>query len=68
MVHAETLHFVQRDEHSCEEQLVLLFQGQREPVDDGTKNLKEFGNAVKSFGFVDELEEDVVDGATNVRA
>lgn len=68
MVHAETLHFVQWDEHSCEEQLVLLLQRQREPVDDGTKNLKKFSNAVESFGFIDELEEDVVDRATNVRA
>lgn len=47
---------------------MFLFQWQRKTVDDGTENFKKFSDAVKAFGLVDELEEDVVDRATNVRA
>lgn len=39
VVHAEALHFVERDENSGQEQLVLFLEGQRKPVDDGTKDL-----------------------------
>lgn len=47
---------------------MLLFQRQRETVDDGAKDFEELGDAIKSLGLVDELEEDIVDRATNVRA
>lgn len=66
MVHAEALDLVQRNKHSGEKELVLLLQWQCEPVDDGTENLEEFGNAIEPLGLVDKLEEDVVDGAPNV--
>jgi hypothetical protein len=66
MVHAEALHFVQGNEHPCEEQFVLLFQRQRKAINNGAENLKELGNAIESLRLVDELEKDVVDGATNV--
>jgi hypothetical protein len=59
---------VQRDEHSCEEQLVLLLQRQRETIDDGAEDFKELGDAIESLSLVNELEEDVVDRTTNVRA
>jgi hypothetical protein len=68
MVHAQTLDFVQRNEHSCEEQLVLFFQRQGETVDDRPQNLEEFCNAVETLSLVDELKEDVVDGAADVRS
>ena len=51
-----------------EEKLVLFLQGQSKTIDNGSENFKEFGNSVKSFGLVDELEEDIVDGPTNVGA
>jgi hypothetical protein len=66
MVHAQTLDLVQGDEHSGEEQLVLLFQWQREAVDDRAEYLEKLGNAVESLRLVDKLEEDVVDRAPDV--
>lgn len=68
MIHAQTLDLVQRNQDSSEEKLVLLLQGQSEPVDDRPKNFEELSNAIESLGLVNELEEDVVDGAANVRA
>jgi hypothetical protein len=59
---------VQGDKDPCEEELVLLFQRKRETIDDGAQNLEKFSNAVEPLSFVDELEKDVVDGATYVRA
>jgi hypothetical protein len=66
MIHAETLHFVQWNEHPREEQFMLLFQRQRKAINDGAENLKEFGNTIESLSLIYELEEDVIDGATNV--
>lgn len=68
MVHAQTLYLVQRNEHSCEEKLVFFLQGKSETIDDGAENFKELGNSVETLSLVDELEEDVVDRTTNVRA
>jgi hypothetical protein len=65
MVHAEALGLVKRQQDSGKEDLMLLFEGEGETVDDGSKNLEEFGNAVKTFGFIGELEEYVVDGSSN---
>jgi hypothetical protein len=59
---------MQWNQHPCEEELVLFLQWQRKSVDDGTENLKKFSDAIESFSLVDELEEDVVDRATDVRA
>jgi hypothetical protein len=68
MVHTETLDFVQRNEYSGEEQFVFLLQWQGESIDNGAQDLEKFGNSVESLRLVDELEEDVVDRATDVRA
>lgn len=68
VIHAQALHFVQGNEHSSEEELVLLLQWQSKTINDGSQNLEKFSNAIESLGFVDELEEDIVDGATNVGA
>ena len=65
MVHAQTLHLVKRDQDSCEEEFMLLLQGESEAVDDGAQYLEQLSNAVESLGFVGELEEDVVDGTTD---
>ncbi len=65
MVHAQTLHLVKRDQDSCEEEFMLLLQGEGKAVDDGAQDLQQLGNAVEPLGFVGELEEDVVDGTTD---
>jgi hypothetical protein len=44
---------------------VLLLQGQGKAVDDGAEDLEQLGDAVVPLGVVDELEEDVVDGAAD---
>ena len=59
---------MQRYEHSREEQLMFFFQRQRKSIDDRAKDLEEFSNTVEALGLVDELEEDIVDGAADVRA
>lgn len=59
---------MQRNQHSSQEELVLLLQGQSKTVDDGTKNLEKLSNSVETLSFIDELEEDVVYRATNVRS
>jgi len=68
VVHAETLDLVQGNEHSGKEKLVLFLQWQRKTINDGTEDFKKFGNAVESLSLIDELEEDVVDGAAYVGA
>lgn len=45
---------------------MLLFQWQRKPIDNGAKDLQEFSNTIESFCFVDELEENIVDGPPDV--
>jgi hypothetical protein len=62
VIHRETLDFVKRDKNAHQEGLVLLFERQREAVDDRPQNLQEFSNAVMSFGLIDEVVEHVVDG------
>lgn len=46
---------------------MLFLQRQSEAIDDGAKNLEELSDAVESLSLVNELEENVVDGAANVR-
>ena len=68
MVHAQTLDFVERDEHPRKEQLVLFLQWQSKTVDYRTENLEKLGDAVEALRLVNELEEDVVDGSADVGA
>lgn len=56
------------DQSSGQEGLVLLLQGEGEPVDDGPQDLEELGDPVVPLRLVDELEEDVVDGSTDERS
>jgi len=46
---------------------MFLFQRQREAVDNRSKDLQKFRNAIESFGLVDELKENVVDRSPNER-
>jgi hypothetical protein len=68
VVHAQALGLMQRQQHSGQEDLVLLFEGKSKTVDDGTKNLEQFGNTVESLRFVGELEKNIVDGPSNKRS
>lgn len=68
MVHAQTLHLVQRKQDSCKEQLVFFLERESETVDDTSENLEKFCNTVETFGFVDKLEEHVIDRPPNVGA
>ena len=65
MVEGEGFGFVQGDEDSGEEGFVFFFEREGESVDDGSEDFEELGDSVVTFGFVDELEEDVVDGTTD---
>jgi len=47
---------------------MLFLEWQCETIDNRAENLQELGDAVEAFCFVDELEEDVVDGTANIRA
>ena len=66
MIHAQTLDFVQGNEDPGEEKFVLLLQWQRETIDNGAENLEKFGDAVEPLRLINELEEDVVDGAADI--
>ena len=46
---------------------MLLLKRQSETIDNRPQDLKQLGNPVEALGLVRELEEDVVDGSTNIR-
>jgi hypothetical protein len=68
VIHAQALDLVQRYQDSGQEKLVLLLQWQSETIDDRSENFEQFRDAIESLCLVDELEENVVDGAADVRA
>lgn len=68
MIHAQTFDFVQWNQDSCQKKLVLFFQRQGKAVDDRSQNLEKLCDAVESLCFVNELEEHVVDRASDIRA
>ena len=41
---------------------MLLFEGQRKAIDDGSQDLQQLSNAIVVLGLKDEAVEDVVDG------
>lgn len=67
MVHAQALDLVQRDQHSRQEQLVLFLERKGEAVDDGAQDFEQLGDTIKTLGLIDELEEDIIDGPSNIR-
>lgn len=66
MVHAQALDFVHRKKNTSQKEFVFLLQWQSKAVDDRTQNLQQFSNAVVSLCFIHELEENVVDGSSNI--
>lgn len=66
MIHAETLDLVERNQHSCQEELVLLLKRQGETVDDGAQDFQQLCNTIEPLGFIGELEEDIVDRPSDV--
>jgi hypothetical protein len=68
MVHTQTLDFMQWNQDSGEEQLMFFLERQRETIDDRSQDLKKLSDAIESLCFIDELEEHIVDGPSNVRA
>jgi hypothetical protein len=44
---------------------MFLFEGKGKSIDDRTKYLQQLCNPIESFGFVDKLEEDIVDRPSN---
>mmetsp|Transcript_12392 Transcript_12392/g.30426 ORF Transcript_12392/g.30426 Transcript_12392/m.30426 type:complete len:213 (-) Transcript_12392:637-1275(-) len=62
VVHRHAFGLVQRHKRSLEEHLVLLLQGQREPVDDGPQYLQQLSHPIVPLRLKDEAVEHVVDG------
>ena len=46
---------------------MLLFERERETVDDGAEDLQEFGHPVVPLRLVDEVVEDVVDLLSTIK-
>ena len=68
MIHAQALDFVQRYQHPRQEKLVLLLQRKRKSIDYRAEDLQQLCYAIEAFGLIDKLEEDIVNGTTDVGA
>lgn len=68
MIHAQTLDFMQRYQHSREEQLVFLFERQRETVDYRAEDFQQLSDTVEPFGLVDELKKYIIDRSPYIRS
>lgn len=66
MVHAQALNLVHRKKNTGQEEFVFLLQWESKAVDDGTQNLQQFSNTVVPLCFIHELEENIVDGSSNI--
>ena len=60
MVKGQTFYFVQRSKNTSQEGLVLILQGKRKTIDDGSQYFQELCNAIMTFSLVNELEEYVI--------
>lgn len=49
------------NQHPHQEGLVFLLEGKSKTVDDRPQDLQQFSDAVVPFGFVDKVEENIVD-------
>lgn len=67
MIHAEALHFVEWNQDPRQKQFVFLLQRQRETINNGSQDFQQFCNSIKAFGLIYELEEHVVNRATDIR-
>mmetsp|Transcript_25204 Transcript_25204/g.70452 ORF Transcript_25204/g.70452 Transcript_25204/m.70452 type:complete len:265 (-) Transcript_25204:242-1036(-) len=61
-------HLMQWNQGLEQELLVLVFQRQREAVDNAPQDLQQLADTTVVIGLVDDLEEDVLDGAADERA
>lgn len=68
VIHAQALDFVKGNKHARQEEFVFFFERERKSIDDGTKDLEEFGDTIEAFGLVHELEEDIVDRPPDKRS
>ena len=59
---------MQGKKHPSQEELVLLLQWQSKSIDNGPQNFEKLGDSVESLSLVCKMEEDVVDGTTDVRS
>lgn len=66
MVHTQALHLVERQQDTSEEELVFFLERKSEAIDDRSKNFQKLRNTVKTLGLVGKLEEDIVDGTSDV--
>lgn len=46
---------------------MFFFQWQCKAIDNRAKNLQQLRNSIKALCLVNELEEDIIDGAANIR-
>lgn len=68
VVQRKALHFMQRDQNPRQEGLMLLLKRERESVDDRSQDLEQLRDPIMPLGFVDEVEEDVINRPPDERA
>jgi hypothetical protein len=66
VIHAQAFNLVHGKKDSCQKEFVLFFQWESKAVDDRTQNLQQFSDAVVPLCFIHELEENIVDGSSNI--
>ena len=59
--------FVEWEQHTGEELLVLVLERQSEAVNDRAEDFEQFADAVVAVGFINETEKHVIDCRTNER-
>lgn len=67
VIHAQTLYFMEGNQNTRQEELVLLLKREGEAINNRSKNLEQLCYSIEAFGLVHELEENVVDRPSNVR-
>ena len=68
MIHAQAFDLVHGYQNSRQEKLVFFFEWQSETIDDRAKDFQQFRDSVEPLSLIDELEEDIVDGPSDVRS
>jgi hypothetical protein len=66
VIHAQTLHLMQRNQDASQEQFMLLLQRQRKAVDDRSHDFQQFCNPVKPFSLVGELKENIINRSSDI--
>mmetsp|Transcript_7751 Transcript_7751/g.17863 ORF Transcript_7751/g.17863 Transcript_7751/m.17863 type:complete len:265 (+) Transcript_7751:560-1354(+) len=68
VIERNTLGLVQRNQGTDQELQMLLFQGNRESVNNGSQNLQQFTNSIVAFRFVDKAIENIGNGPSDERS